>query len=39
VALARHAVNANPLNPIVQEGDRHDQVQVLIAGVTAIEPP
>jgi hypothetical protein len=39
LALARHAVNANPLNPVLQDGDRYYQAQVLIAGVTAMEPP
>ncbi len=37
--LAWGAVNANPLNPILREGAVEFQVQVLVAGVTGIEPP
>ena len=37
--LAWSAVNANPLNPILQDGDTYYQAQLLVAGVTGIEPP
>jgi hypothetical protein len=37
--LAWSVVNANPLNPILQEGDTYYQAQLLVSGVTGIEPP
>jgi hypothetical protein len=37
--LAWSAVNANPLNPILQDGDTYYQAQVLVSGVTGMEPP
>ena len=37
--LAWSAVNANPLNPILQDGDTYYQAQVLVSGVTGNEPP
>ena len=37
--LAWTVVNDDPLNPILQDGDADYQVQVLLPGVTEIEPP
>jgi len=37
--LAWSVVNASPLNPILQEGEVYYQVQLLVSGVTGIEPP
>jgi hypothetical protein len=37
--LAWSVVNASPLNPILQEGDVYYQAQLLVSGVTGIEPP
>jgi hypothetical protein len=37
--LAWGAVNANPMNPILQDGDVYYQAQLLVANVTAMEPP
>jgi hypothetical protein len=37
--LAWAAVNADPLDPILQEGGVYYQAQVLVAGVTGLEPP
>ncbi len=37
--LAWSAVNANPLNPILQDGNTAYQAQLLVSGVTGIEPP
>jgi len=37
--LAWTVVNDNPLNPILQDGDVFYQAQVLVPGVTGIEPP
>lgn len=39
VRLAWGAVNANPLNPILQDGDVYYQAQLLVSGVTGMEPP
>jgi hypothetical protein len=37
--LAWTVVNANPLNPILQDGDVYYQAQLLVSGVTGIQPP
>jgi hypothetical protein len=37
--MAWTVVNNNPLNPILQDGDAYYQVQLLVSGVTGIEPP
>jgi|SRR5579859_3133921 len=37
--LAWTVVNKNPLNPILQDGDTYYQAQLLVSGVTGIEPP
>jgi hypothetical protein len=37
--MAWTVVNRNPLNPILQDGDTYYQVQLLVSGVTGIEPP
>jgi hypothetical protein len=37
--LAWTVVNKNPLNPILQDGDVYYQAQLLVAGVTGMEPP
>ena len=37
--LAWTVVNANPLNPLLQDGDVYYQAQLLVPDVTAIEPP
>lgn len=39
VRLAWGAMNANPLNPILREGDVEYGAQLLVAGVTGEEPP
>ena len=37
--LAWLVVNANPLNPVLQDGDTYYQAQLLVSGVTGMEPP
>ena len=37
--LAWGAVNADPLNPVLQDGDIYYRAQMLVANVTGIEPP
>jgi hypothetical protein len=37
--MAWTVVNNNPMNPILQDGDTYYQAQVLVPGVTGMEPP
>ena len=37
--LAWTVVNANPMNPILQDGDVYYQVELTVSGVTGMEPP
>jgi hypothetical protein len=39
LAFAWGATNANPLYPILHDGDHYYQVQLLVPGVTAMQPP
>jgi hypothetical protein len=37
--LAWNVMNNDPLNPVLQDGDSYYQLQLLVPGVTGLEPP
>jgi hypothetical protein len=37
--LAWKVMNKNPLNPVLRDGDTDYQLQLLVPGVTGLEPP